>query len=141
MLSTTSAELSSAMSFEKVYPSSLPHSINAVQNDFYHCNDIRIRSDRRLLVIENLNKAVKIRAKISVKYGCSDKWNRQRVALQDALGLRTDRPSDQDSRSVIEKMETQRSSFRRPPNFVLHLSTCRRVEGWRDSCMLWRKAA
>jgi hypothetical protein len=44
-------------------------------------------SDRSLPRIENLNKAEKIRAKTSVKYGCSKKWNCPRVTLQDALSL------------------------------------------------------
>ena len=54
--------------------------------------------------------------------------------------LRRDRLTDQDSRSAIEKIETQRSSFRRLNNFVLYLSTCRMVHGWSYSCMLGRKA-
>jgi hypothetical protein len=53
----------------------LPHSMNAVKNYLYHCNDTVIRSDTMLPAIEILNKLLKIRAKISVKNGCSEKWN------------------------------------------------------------------
>jgi hypothetical protein len=71
----------------ETFDNPLPHSISAVKNYLYHCNDTRIRRDRSLPAIENLNNVVKIRDHISVKHGCSERWNCPRVAFQDALGL------------------------------------------------------
>ena len=87
-------------------------------------------------------------SRIWTKLWRSETWNCPRVAPQQAQGL--DIGCDEEvffeeidqlinRRSAIEKMETQRSCFRIFSQFVLHLSTCRRVQGWRDSCMLGRK--
>ena len=131
----------------KPYENLLPHSINALKNYFCYWNDTKIRSVRTLPAIENLNKAVNMRAKSSVKYGCNEKCNCPRVALQDVLRLDIGRDQelsfeeiDQDSRSAIEKADTQRSFSTRLSNLVVYLPTCRRVQGWGASWFLGRKA-
>jgi hypothetical protein len=81
----------------------VPHSINAVRNP----------SDRRLPAVENLNKAVKITSKSSVKYGCNEKWNCPPVALRDAPGLDIGRDQELSFEKIYPLIKTQGLQLRR----------------------------
>ena len=98
-----------------------------------------------------MNKAVKIRDLTSVNYGCSEKWNCPRVALQDAVGLDIARHQELSFEEIDKVIKTQGLQWRTrksrdPPlrDFPILSFTFRHVEGLRfggDFCMLERKVA
>jgi len=99
--------------------------------------ELRFRSDRRLRGLKNLNKAVKIRAKTSVKYGCNEKLNNPPLAFQDALGLDIGRDQKLSLEYIDRVIKTQglqlRWKLEDPPlgDLPILSFTLRHVEGFK----------